>query len=128
MVLMIAGIVITAFAIHHWKRISIPSSAQRVTGVVTDVTEQRSPLVRSSRPLYRPTVEYVDPSTGRPARLDHEAYLQTEYAVGDRVELAYDPAAGRAVLVTTNHPVLKGAVFVLFGLAVVCLGVLDLAT
>ena len=127
MVLVIAGIAITAFAIHHWRQISVPSSARRVTGVVTEVAVESSSLVARSRPLYRPTVEYVHPGTGQPARLESEASVQTEYTVGDRVEVACDPSNGRAVLVT-SHRFLKGAVFVLFGLAVVALGVVDLAT
>jgi len=125
MVLVIIGIAITGFALHHWRRSAIPAAARRVSGIVTDVSVKRTSLTGSSHLLYGPTVEYLHPETARPTLLPPDGHIQTEYHVGDRVEVAVDPGSGRALLVM-SRPLLQRIAPVLFGLGVVGLGIADL--
>lgn len=125
MVLIVVGLVVLAAGVHFRRVSRTAPGAVPVPGRVVDVSVKRSNLSGSRTPLYGPTVEYRDPTTGEVRVLPPASHQPAAVAVGDAVTLLRDPQTGE-VRLPLPHPRAQLALPFVFGALMIGLGVLDL--
>ena len=92
MILGLLGVALLVLGIRSFVRLLPARGAVDVPGVVVEVATDRTSRTTSRSRVYRPTVEFRHPETGRTTRYAPEAMTGSSYEVGDTVTVAWDPA------------------------------------
>ncbi len=125
MALTFIGLALIALGTHDDRRHAVPQDAIELPATVTEIVVTRSKISgRHLVPLYAPVVSYQHPHTGRTEELRPDSFGKSRHGVGHAATVAYSPQTGEVIRVM-ERPWLGMAVFVLFGLVLIGLPVVD---